>query len=225
MSSPPKVPKTPSKRAAPAKGSAKSPRDARDGDVVEMKALVNVLKSFDKAEKKVKPSRRSSTSDELLTDDFAAIQIDLNVFATLQGYTNVRSASNTFHKLRKAHGLNVESFTIRPKASPTKVTKSSGKTRAAKKTKEVSSGGAIPSADGTNMSSGGVVSAADAMDLSSDSVELSSEEENDLAKEPVGDEQGDEDALMESPLKKFEKEEVPAKDLLSAMNLYVQGEL
>ncbi|KAJ5924429.1 hypothetical protein N7466_008616 [Penicillium verhagenii] len=191
MPSPTKTPKSPGKHATPVKAVTKSSRDAPDA--VDNKILVNILKSFDKEEKK----------------------IDLNVFATLQGYTNVRSASNTFHKLRKTYGLNVEGFMIRTKVSPTKATKvakSTGKTRVTKKTKEVSSGK-------VNRSS-------DAIDLSSDGSELSSlDEEKVLANEPVGEDHGNEDALVESPVKKFDDEEIPAKQVLAAMNLYVQGEL
>lgn len=43
------------------------------------------------------------------------IQIDLHEFAALMGYTNVRSAGNTFSRLRKAHGLKVEGYMTRAK--------------------------------------------------------------------------------------------------------------
>ncbi|KAJ5793158.1 uncharacterized protein N7503_009136 [Penicillium pulvis] len=94
---------TPSKKATRAKNSSSkpaTPKIPRDADSSDNRILANVLRSFDPDAKK----------------------IDLHEFAALMGYTNVRSAGNTFSRLRKAHGLKVEGYMTRAKNS-TKVTK------------------------------------------------------------------------------------------------------
>ncbi|KAJ6011455.1 hypothetical protein N7451_002867 [Penicillium sp. IBT 35674x] len=101
---------TPSKKATRAKASSSkpaTPKTPRDADSSDNRILANVLRCFDPEAKK----------------------IDLQEFAALMGYTNVRSASNTFNRLRKAHGLKVEGYMTRAKArnsvlsNSTKVTK------------------------------------------------------------------------------------------------------
>ncbi|KAJ5648531.1 hypothetical protein N7490_004903 [Penicillium lividum] len=98
MSSPSTSPiKTPSKRGRPKASGSKpaTPKLPRDEELQDAKALVNMLKSFDSQQKKV----------------------DLTEFAALMGYKNVRSAGNTYNRLRKTHGLKVEAFSVRPKDS------------------------------------------------------------------------------------------------------------
>ncbi|KAJ6093357.1 hypothetical protein N7486_008646 [Penicillium sp. IBT 16267x] len=94
---------TPSKQATRAKAPSSkpaTPKTPRDAEASDNRVLANVLKSFDPEVKK----------------------IDLNEFAALMGYTNVRSAGNTFNRLRKAHALKVEGFMTRSKDSA-KITK------------------------------------------------------------------------------------------------------
>ncbi|KAJ5644629.1 hypothetical protein N7507_010640 [Penicillium longicatenatum] len=99
MSSPTR---TPAKKATRAKAPSSTPKTPRDAEAADNKLLANVLKSFDPEAKK----------------------IDLNEFAAIMGYTNVRSAGNTFNRLRRAHALKVEGFMTRAKTSA-KVTRPS----------------------------------------------------------------------------------------------------